>query len=175
MKDIIQFELLTPALFQTYIEVGTKAYNQHYVHLWPNENTSPYLNSSFTETILKIEQANANTFLYVVKRSGNPVGILKFTQDKKLDYHSAQEALYIDKIYILKEHSGKGIGKTILHFAFLRAKENGKKIVWLDSMQKGPALHFYLKNSFEIHSETQVHFKAVKDEERPMYILVKKI
>jgi GNAT superfamily N-acetyltransferase len=83
--------------------------------------------------------------------------------------------VYIDKIYILKEYSGKGIGKKVLQFVALRAKELSKKCIWLDTMQKGPALHFYLKNGFEIHRKNRVHFATVLEEESGMWVMVKEV
>ncbi len=174
MKDILHFEVLTPAKYQTYIDVGTRAYNQHYLHLWPNENTAPYIESSFTEAILLKEELDSNTLLYIIQSNGTTVGIMKITMNCSLDSYSAAEALYLDKIYILNEFSGKGIGKKALQFVQLRAKELHKKIVWLGTMQKGPAQNFYLNNGYDIHRESKVPFDIVVEEEKAMWIMVKK-
>lgn len=175
MKDIIHFEPLTPVTYQEYIAVGTKAYDQHYLHLWPNQDSSPYISTSFTLQVLKKEEQAKNTLLYVIKRNGIGVGILKFTLDSCLGPYSKNEALYIDKIYIQNEYSGKGIGKKTLRFVQLRAKEMGKKLIWLDTMQKGPALNFYLKNDFEIYGESQIQLPNVIEVEKHMYIMIKKL
>jgi ribosomal protein S18 acetylase RimI-like enzyme len=175
MKNIVHFEPITPEVYKSYIEVGTKAYNQHYRHLWPAGKTYPYINNSFTHEVLKKEANDENTLLYRIIYNQKPVGILKFTINASTGTFSEEEALYIDKIYILNEYSGKGIGKKALQFVILRAKEIGKTIVWLDSMQKGPALNFYLKNGFEIHSESQVTFPTVLESEKLMWVMVKQI
>ena len=175
MKDILHFEPLTASKYATYIKVGTLAYNQHYLHLWPKEDTTPYIESSFTKEVLLVEEADDNTLLYLIQLHGKAVGVFKFTLDCSQNPFSKQEALYIDKIYILNEYSGKGIGQKVLQFAELRAKELGKKVVWLDTMQKGPALQFYLKNGYTIHGESKVHFAAVLPEEKFMWVMVKKL
>lgn len=175
MKDILHFEPLTSATYETYIEVGILAYNQHYLHLWPSENTTPYIESSFTEEVLIKEENDKNTILYIIHLNDKAVGVFKITLNCSQDSYTKDEALYVDKIYILNEHSGKGIGKKVLQFAELRAKELDKQIIWLDTMQKGPALHFYLKNGYKIHGESKVHFAAVLPEEKFMWVMVKKI
>ncbi len=175
MKNIVHFEPLTPQTYQEYIEVGTQAYDQHYLHLWPNEDSSPYIATSFTLSVLKKEERDTNTLLYLIKRNGTVIGILKFTLDACLGSYSEKEALYIDKIYIRKEYSGKGIGKKTLRFVQLRAKKLGKKMIWLDTMQKGPALKFYLKNDFEIYGTSQIQLPTVLEEEKDMYIVVQKL
>jgi len=174
MKDIVHFEPISPKTYQSYIDVGTKAYNQHYLHLWPNGNSSPYIESSFSREVLKREENDDNTILYRILNDQKVVGILKISLNASLGIFSKKEALYVDKIYLLNEHSGKGIGRKALQFALLRAKEMGKKIVWLDTMQKGPALDFYLKNGFEIHSQSEVTLPTICKEERLMWIMVKK-
>ena len=74
MKNIIHFEPLTPQTYQDYIEVGTMAYDQHYLHLWPNRDSTPYISGSFTMKVLEKEALNKNTLLYVIKLNGAAVG-----------------------------------------------------------------------------------------------------
>jgi len=175
MKNIVHFEPITPENYPSYIEVGTKAYNQHYLHLWPDGNSNPYIESSFTKKVLEKEERDSNTILYRILNNQKAVGVLKITLDSAIDSFSKEEALCVDKIYILNERSGMGIGKKVLQFALLRAKELNKKIVWLDTMQKGPALDFYLKNGFEIHTESKVTLPTVIEKERLMWVLVKPV
>lgn len=175
MTNIIHFEPLTTNNYQTYIEVGMKAYNEHYLHLWPNGDSTSYLKSSFTNKVLEKEALDTNTLLFLIYNKNSPLGILKITQNKSLGNYSSEHALYVDKIYMLKEATGNGIGRKAIQFIVLRAKELGKKIIWLDTMQKGPALSFYLKNGFEIYGETRLQFDKAIESEKPMYILVREI
>lgn len=175
MRHIVHFEPLTPAAYREYIKVGTKAYDQHYLHLWPEGDSTPYISASFELEVLKKEEYDNNTQLYLIKWNGVSVGILKFTINSALENYANEEALYVDKIYLLKEHSGKGIGKKVLRFVKLRAQEMGKKVIWLDTMQKGPALNFYLQNGFVVHGESQVQLPNIIEEEKNMYIMVKKL
>lgn len=166
---------LSIGLYQTYINVGTKAYNQHYLHLWEHKDSSPYIASSFTYETLSTEYGDSNTDLFVIHVKNTPVGILKITKNKALGSFTDGQALLLDKIYILKEHAGRGIGSQVIDFVGTIAKRLRKKIVWLDTMQKGPALQFYLKNGFKIHSETTLKFPTTLKEERPMYLLYKTV
>lgn len=175
MRGVIHFEPLTPKTYQDYIRVGTRAYDQHYLHLWPNGDSTPYISSSFTMKVLEKEEHNKNTLLYTIRQYDTAVGILKFTLNANLDKYAKEEALYVDKIYILNEYSGKGIGKKALQFVLLRAKEINKRIVWLDTMQKGPALNFYLKNGFEIYDKSEVKLPSVLEAEKHMYIMVNRL
>ncbi|MEP2239643.1 MAG: GNAT family N-acetyltransferase [Maribacter sp.] len=171
MKPDIQFDLLKPELYNKYIEIGTKAYNQHYTHLWPNGDTSTYIENSFTKKILLDEEKDPNTVLYLIKIDSAYVGLLKITLHKQVQEYSKSDALYLDKIYILNEFSGKSIGTKSLRFVEKIANEYSKKVIFLESMQKGLALPFYQSNSFIIVANTQVPFNNVIEEEKPMYLL----
>lgn len=175
MKDIVHFEPVIEKTFDTYIRVGTKAYNQHYLHLWPNANSFPYINSSFTLAVLKKESADINTQLFLIKRNKEYVGILKLITDLGLDGYSNKEGLYLDKIYLIKEASGMGIGSKTLQFVELRAKKAKKQMVWLATMQKGRALNFYKKNGFHIHGSSEIKFEQAVEAEKSMFIMLKKL
>ncbi|WP_405398605.1 GNAT family N-acetyltransferase [Maribacter sp. Asnod2-G09] len=175
MENDIQFAPLKPELYSTYIEIGTKAYNQHYTHLWPNDETTTYIKNSFTKEVLLHEEEDEDTALYLIKLNSDYVGILKITLGKQLQDYSKADALYLDKIYILNEFSGKGIGSKTLKFVEKIATDHSKKAIFLESMQKGLALPFYLSHSFSIVANTQVPFNNVIEEEKPMYLLRKDI
>ena len=177
MDDLndIQFQPLIPELYPIYIQIGEKSYNQHYRHLWPNGNTSTYIENSFTNAVLHKEEKDLNTKLYLVKLGVLYVGILKITLHKKVGQHKALEALYLDKIYILKEYSGKGIGRMCIEFVADLAKNLSKKAIYLESMKKGAALSFYLSHNFTVVASTKVPFEKVIETEKDMYLLMKKL
>ncbi len=175
MKSTITFEPLVPSLYHHYINIGTTAYNQNYRHLWPNGDTSTYIQNSFTKEILLKEEQDKNTALYLLKMKDDYVGILKITLDMAIAKLNKLEALYLDKIYIQKEYTGMGIGRETLKFIETKARELSKKAIFLGSMQNGHALSFYLANNFSIIDTSKVPFENVLEEEKPMYILLKEI
>lgn len=171
----VSFHPLTLETFQTYIQVGTTSYNQHYLHLWEDNDPTPYLESSFTHQVLEKEMKDKNTDLYIIFSGGVPVGILKIVKDSPVDNYTSEETILLEKIYVLKEYSGKGIGKKAMGFVEDYGRKLNKKVLWLDTMKKGPAMQFYLKNGFEIHSEKLLGFHKVLEAEKPMYILIKSL
>jgi len=175
MKTIVHFEPITEEKYATYIEIGTKAYNQHYHYLWPKGNTTPYIKTSFTQEVLLQEKQDSNTSLFLINYTKETIGILKLSLNKSLGTYPKEDALYVDKIYLKKEATGKGIGKKVIQFILLRAKELGKRIIWLDTMQKGPAINFYSANGFQKYGTTTLSFAEALEGEKPMYIMVKPV
>ncbi|KKM83275.1 hypothetical protein LCGC14_1311100 [marine sediment metagenome] len=172
---IMEIIPLTESLFESYIEIGKKAYDHHYLHLWKNQDSSPYHERSFTRDVLLKDLTDGTIELFLIHFEGKPAGVLKIIKDSPIHPFSGEEALLLEKIYILNVYTGKGIGKEVLAFTEQRAKELSKKIIWLETMQNSRALHFYLAHGFEINSETLLHYDAALDTERPMYRLVKSL
>ena len=175
MTSTVQFEPLTPDLYDDYIKIGITAYNQHYRHLWTNGETSTYIQNSFTKEVLLKEERDDNTELYLIKSNKIYVGLLKITIHKPIANYKAPESLYIDKIYVLKEYTGLGLGRKTLDFAANLGKKLSKKAIYLEAMQKGPALPFYLAYGFDIIDTTRSPFTNMLEEEKPMYILLKEL
>lgn len=175
MQDTIQFEPLVPENYHHYIEIGTKSYNQHYKHLWPKGNTDTYIQNSFTLDVLLKEEKDYNTHLFMIKYNQVYVGILKITLNKPYGDLQKDDVLFLDKIYILKEHSGKGIGAKSILFLEEYGRKLSKKVIILESIQKGPAKDFYLTRNFNIVGSTSFPFKNVIESEKPMYVLMKTI
>ncbi len=171
----VYLELVTSDSVNTYIEVGEKSYGQHYLHLWPNGNPVNYISTSFTHAIVSEELAHPNMENFLVKVDEAVIGILKLIRDKALDEYPAETSLLIEKIYLLREYSGKGYGGQLLKLIEDHAKKMGKTLIWLDTMQKGAQLNFYQKNGFKIKRATQLTLPGAKQDERPMWIMTKNI
>ncbi len=175
MKSNITIKPLVESLYQTYIEVGILAYRQHYLHLWKEGDPTPYLENSFTPLVLLKEMLDPNTELYIIYHQGEAAGILKITKSYSLEGYGPKQVLFLDKIYILNAHTGRGIGQHILESLIRRAKKMNKKSIALVAMKNGPALHFYLKNDFKIHKEIQHWSPSVLEDQRAMCILFKPV
>ncbi|WP_422860511.1 GNAT family N-acetyltransferase [Flagellimonas sp. S174] len=170
---MVILQSVTPDLMDVYIAVGLESYKQHYLHLWEGQDPTPYVSKSFTSEVLKLELDDDNVENFLVKVNRNLIGIVKLIKDKELDSYDARTSLLIQKIYLLRQFSGKGYGQELVSLLEAHAKKLGKKVIWLDTMQKGNALNFYLKNGFNIHKASKLELPNAVEEERPMWVLTK--
>ncbi len=162
---------LTPELISTYNRVGTESYDQHYLHLWTDNDPSEYINSSFTPEVVTKEMQDLNLRHFLIAKHNTIAGILKLVIDAPIGTYSARQAILLEKIYLLKKFSGQGLGEECIRHIIELSVTLGKEILWLDTMQKGKALKFYLQLGFEIFGERLLHFSNAIDDERPMYQL----
>lgn len=171
----LSFVELTPSLYDSYIAIGSRAYNQHYEHLWPKGDTSTYITYSFTTKVLLKEELDTNTQLYLIQLDENYIGIIKITLHKSILTFSETQSIFLDKIYLLKEYSGMGVGSKCMQFVEEIAKNLSKNLLFLECMQSSKALSFYLAHDFVIVANSKVPFDNVLEEEKPMYLLKKEL
>lgn len=158
-----------------YLNTGRQAYTDHYTHLWPGGDPAPYLSRNLTRHILLQELNNPAFRHWVVYAEGEPAGICKLDLRRESpDFHPGK-ALFLEKIYFLKGSTGQGLGSYLLKRIFRLARDLDLKGVWLESMQRGPALEFYRKHGFRILGTTRIPYPEVLPSEEAMYVLGKDI
>ncbi|WP_343485716.1 GNAT family N-acetyltransferase [Allomuricauda sp. d1] len=171
----VAFETVTEKTIGVYIDTGKQSYIEHYLHLWKNDDPSPYISRSFTPEIVRSEINDDNNAHFLVKMNNDTMGIVKLVLNKGFGAFDGEEALLAEKIYLLKDHSGRGLGKQVLQFIMKLAKRLNKKVVWLDTMKKGRTLGFYQKNGFKIVKETSLKLSNVKISESAMWVLAREL
>ena len=172
-KGGIRIVPLSPELFEPYIQVGTTSYCQHYLHLWKNRDPNFYIHRAFRPEVVQKEWEDPKVLQYLISLDNLPVGILKVLLNHAIKGEKEINCLFLERIYLLAEYTGKGIGKAALEFTESLARKKGQDYLCLETMQKGPALDFYQKNGYEIFGRKILDFPGLVASERPMYILVK--
>jgi len=175
MTPEVVFEAVHAGNQETYSQVGIRSYIQHYLHLWKNADPGPYIRNGFSRDAVARELKDPGNAHYLILRENVPVGIIKIIRDREVSGFSPQHAMLLERLYLLQEYSGKGIGKQALDFVTDEALKMGKRVLWLDTMRKGPALLFYRKHGFVVLEEKTLHYPDSIEEERPMYILIKSL
>ncbi|KAB7531338.1 GNAT family N-acetyltransferase [Flagellimonas olearia] len=173
MSMEVTLEIVNLARLDTYCSVGQKSYREHYLHLWENEDPTPYIAHSLEKSVVMQELEDPNAAHYLVKVGQEVAGIVKLVKNCGIDELSDDISLKAEKIYLLKAHSGKGLGKKVLQLIKQEALALKKKVIWLDTMQKGNPIQFYQKNGFVVKRESELTLAGAKASEKAMYILTK--
>lgn len=118
-----------------------------------NQNTEEdlknYLEKAYNSTQLKQELANENSTFFFLLDNEEVVGYLKLNIGDAQTEDIAENALEIERIYILSNLKRKGYGTFLIEKAEQFAKQKNKKVIWLGVWEKNfSALSFYKKNGF---------------------------
>lgn len=153
-------------------DIGGKSYLPHYTHLWKTGGVEWYLDRCFGDETLQNELADTNIEYYIISSERENIGILKLVLQKPLPDSDVENALYLEKIYFIKEWTGKGVGRELMNFVFERAKELNCDCVWLVAMDTAEKpIAAYKRAGFEIHSRKQLDFELLKDEFRGTLVM----
>lgn len=153
ISDLAQLQKIGKTTFaETFTEHNTK------------EDLDKYLEESFSNEKLSSELNNPHSSFYFAEIENNVVGYLKINFGASQTELKDNEALEIERIYILQAFHGKKLGQALYEKAIGIAKEMKVKYVWLGVWdQNHRAIQFYKKNGF-IPFDTHI-FKLGNDEQ----------
>jgi GNAT superfamily N-acetyltransferase len=155
-------------------DIGVKSYVSHYAHLWTAGGVEWYMNRCFSEDFLQKEIADPNVEYYIVENDGERIGMMKLVLQKPVPNSEIENALYLEKIYFVKEWTGKGVGAQLIGFALRRAAESERECVWLEAMDTAAKpIAAYEKAGFTQHSRVCLsgEFSLMKKEFRGMIVM----
>lgn len=154
--------------------IGIDSYLPHYTHLWRENNADWYLNRCFGSVFLTKELADENVEYYIISAEEMNIGILKLVLQKPLPDSNIENALYLEKLYFIKEWTGKGAGRELMNFTFERAEQLNRDCVWLVAMDTAEKpVKAYERAGFAVHSRSQIDFERMKDEFRGTFVMKK--
>jgi GNAT superfamily N-acetyltransferase len=171
----LSFITVTKHNIDKYLTTGITAYKEHYLHLWKNNNPSPFIHSFLTKESVTQSLADSSQLFYIIKFKGNIAGILNLTLDSKKGAFLSKENLLLNKIYLLKKYAVQGIGSKTIKFVEQLAEKNKKDVVWLYAMKKGKPLDFYKKHNYKIVKESCIDLPNVLDAEKEMWLMAKNL
>ena len=108
-----------------------------------------YLDKAMNVAQLERELKEKASQFYFALQNQEVIGYLKINigvaQTEPID----KNAFEIERIYVVKNHLGKHVGKLLFDFAIDLAKKLNKNKVWLGVWEKNErAINFYQKNGF---------------------------
>ena len=155
-------------------EIGIKTYRHHYEHLWNSGGVEWYLDRCFSERFLQNDMVNTNVEYYIIENDEENIGMMKLVLKKPIPDSEVKNALYLEKIYFVKEWTGKGVGKKSIEYALRRAEQLGRECVWLMAMDtSSKPVAAYERAGFSVHSGIVLgaEFELMKKEFRGMLVM----
>lgn len=129
--------------------IGKQTFYETFAESNTSKDMEQYLTTSFGTAKIQQELSNPDSLFFFAEEENEVIGYLK------LNFASAQtepqdpNAMEIERIYVLKEFHGSGVGQALYQKAIEVAKERKVTYVWLGVWEKNErALRFYKKNGF---------------------------
>lgn len=154
-------------------QVARKSFIETFAEYNSESDLNTYLNNNLGINQLTKEIENQNSQFYLIYQNHAPIAYLKLNICSAQTENRGNEYIEIERIYILKEHKGKGIGQELMKLAEQIGAEMGKTKIWLGVWEKNQeAIHFYTKMGFKQHGE---HIFVLGEDKQTDLIFEKKI
>jgi len=136
------------------------------------ENMNKYLDEAFSFTKLTTELSDNNAEFYFATLDNKVIGYLKLNFGESQTELQDNKAVEIERIYVLKEYHGKGVGQLLCDKAIKIARQKNAEYVWLGVWEENPrAINFYKKNGF-VEFDKHI-FKLGNDEQTDIMMKLK--
>lgn len=147
--NTIEIRKATVSDLETIQNISSQTFKETFAAVNTPENISNYVKESFNSEQLKTELNNANSQFYVAYSNAEAVGYLKINFGDAQTESINENALEVQRIYVLQNFHGKNIGQLLLDEVKKIAKSSGVDSVWLGVWEENHrALRFYTKNGF---------------------------
>jgi diamine N-acetyltransferase len=150
--QLADYQVITELSYQTYAE----SYRNHPANTPEDEiQLNLHLEQHFTPSVIAKELQNPNNTFWLVEEAEQAIAYAKIIRHSIPEKIKTKNALHLDKIYVLKAHHGKGIGKKLLTEIEQLAHNEQYDWLWLTVWEANkPAVDFYLKAGFETFGTT---------------------
>ena len=130
-------------------QIGRQSFSETFAESNSAENMAKYLEEAYSYEKLSAELNDPNSIFYFAMMDQNVIGYLKLNFGASQTELKDNNALEIERIYVLKEFHGKKVGQLLFDKAIKIAKEHHVSYVWLGVWEENKrALQFYTKNGF---------------------------
>lgn len=130
-------------------QIGRQTFYETFAGDNSPEDMEKYLDESFAISKLTAEINNVNSEFYFAQIENNVLGYLKLNWGNAQTEEQDQNALEIERIYVLKVFHGKSVGQVLFDKAIEVAKAKKANYVWLGVWEENHrAIQFYQKNGF---------------------------
>lgn len=154
--------------------VARRAYMDHYLHLW-YDGGAWYMDRSFSADVLRKELEDSHARFFIVYLASEPVGFLKLNVARPSPCNGVN-ALELERIYLEKKATGRGVGKAAMQFVIEQARQADEQFIWLKAMDTSQdALGFYRRMGFEPCGTDRLSFEVMKEELRGMIVLQRRV
>ncbi|MEL7421486.1 MAG: GNAT family N-acetyltransferase [Bacteroidota bacterium] len=118
------------------------------------EDMEEYVRKSFSLTYFDQLFHTPGTFFFFALLGQETVGYLKLNTGAAQTEQKLDQALEIERIYILEYYQGQGFGQQLLNFSMYYARQLGKAWIWLGVWAKNHgAIRFYERHGFTTFSQ----------------------
>jgi ribosomal protein S18 acetylase RimI-like enzyme len=131
-------------------QISVQTFTETFSAVNTEEDMAQYVAESLSVDKLTAELSNELSQFYFAVIDNEVVGYLKLNLGEAQTEIKDNDALEIERIYVLQQYHGKNVGQLLYQKAIDIANQINARYVWLGVWEKNfRAMSFYKKNGFE--------------------------
>lgn len=132
------------------LKLGIRTFIETFAAANTRENMDLYLSQKFTAQRLAAELSEQGSVFFLAESNGTPLGYAKVRRSEAPPELSGYDCMEIERIYVVKDSIGAGVGKALMQTCLDHAAASGCNVVWLGVWEHNDrALAFYRRWGFE--------------------------
>jgi ribosomal protein S18 acetylase RimI-like enzyme len=149
MIDKIKIEQINHSHIEALQQIGRQTFEETFAESNSAENMAKYLEEAYSNEKLSAELNDQNSLFYFAMMGQDVIGYLKLNVGASQTEVKDNDAIEIERIYVLKSFQGKRVGQLLFDKAIQIAKEQNAEFVWLGVWEENKkAIQFYTRNGF---------------------------
>jgi ribosomal protein S18 acetylase RimI-like enzyme len=142
---------VTEPEFPVLRELADTIWRQHYAGIISAAQIDYMLAGRFSDEALREHVRAADRWLELLRVSGTPVGYCGYELASIDGEERAAADMKLGQLYVLDSHRGMGLGRFMLGHIEGRARELGRRLLWLQVNKRNTgAIGFYRAAGFEV-------------------------
>lgn len=149
--NTIEIRKATVSDLETIQKISIQTFTETFAAVNTPENIANYIKNSLNTEQLTAELNNLSSQFYIAYSNDEVVGYLKINFGDAQTESINENALEVQRIYVLQNFHGKNIGQLLLDEVKKIAQITNVDSVWLGVWEENHrALRFYTKNEFVV-------------------------
>ncbi|MDB5141436.1 MAG: family N-acetyltransferase [Mucilaginibacter sp.] len=150
MLTPVTIQLVRPSDIDELLSLSRKTFYDAFEHVNNPEDFEAYTSVAFTYHRLLSEIENPYSAFYFALIDDEKVGYIKLNYSSAQTEFHDENAVEVERIYVLASQQGKQIGKQMIHFAIKKAIDHQLKYIWLGVWEHNhSAVRFYEREGFK--------------------------
>jgi ribosomal protein S18 acetylase RimI-like enzyme len=151
LSDAVTLKPVTEPDFAVLRALAGTIWRQHYAAIISAGQIDYMLAGRFSDEALREHVQAADRWLELLRVGEKPVGYCGYELAGMDGDGSAAVDLKLGQLYLLESHRGMGLGRHMLRHVEVRARELGRRALWLQVNKKNAAaMRFYRSAGFEV-------------------------
>lgn len=149
VQELQIIKVTEPNLLSELISIARTTFIETFAHHNDPKDFDPYVEKAFSDKQMAAELSNKASAFYLMLVENQPAGYLKLNRPPAQTELQDPDSLEIERIYVLNQYHGLGLGKRLFDLALQTAKVHNLSYIWLGVWQKNDkALKFYRDRGF---------------------------